>query len=183
MAIKNSISVTVTPEDEASVVQHVVDIRGILSFLVNLSLEERIRRAKLSRSKVDFLDVSLIEIKSKPELAPSYVKVDEFIKDMDVRGVLHRVKAEVDGLAERLEDTILLVESEAYRQARLFYKSVKAAAQEGGEDAQRIAKKLGYHFKKQGSTKHSGENTGDKGDADGNVDGNVDDTTDVKNKE
>jgi hypothetical protein len=35
----------------------------------------------------------------------------------------------------------------------LFYKSVKAAAKEGAEDAERVAKDLSYHYKKQRSTK------------------------------
>jgi hypothetical protein len=32
--------------------------------------------------------------------------------------------------------------------ARVFYKSVKAAAKEGAEDAERIAKELAYHYKR-----------------------------------
>ena len=43
------------------------------------------------------------------------------------------------------------MESEAYTSARVFYKSVKAAAKEGTEDAERIAKDLAYHYKKRSS--------------------------------
>jgi hypothetical protein len=41
----------------------------------------------------------------------------------------------------------------------LFYKSAKAAAKEGKEDAERIAKDLSYHYKKQRSSKTETENT------------------------
>jgi len=50
------------------------------------------------------------------------------------------------------------VGSEAYRSARLFYKTVKAAAQEGAEDAERIAKDIAYHFKKKTSSKNNTNN-------------------------
>jgi len=41
----------------------------------------------------------------------------------------------------------------------LFYKSAKAAAKEGAEDAERIAKDLSYHYKKQRSAKTETEDT------------------------
>jgi hypothetical protein len=41
----------------------------------------------------------------------------------------------------------------------LFYKSAKAAAKEGAEGAERIAKDLSYHYKKQRSTKTDTEET------------------------
>jgi hypothetical protein len=50
------------------------------------------------------------------------------------------------------------VGSEAYRSARLFYKTVKAAASEGAEDAERIAKDIAYHFKKKTTSDNNTDN-------------------------
>jgi hypothetical protein len=79
---------------------------------------------------------------------PAYLSLEEFAGDMELKSGLHRIYAEVNALHERLKDTIMQVESEAYAMARVFYKSVKAAAREGAEDAEIIVKDLAYHYKK-----------------------------------
>jgi hypothetical protein len=70
-----------------------------------------------------------------------------------LRSCLHRIYAEVNAFTERLKDTIMLVESEAYATARVLYKSVKTAAKEGAEDAEIIARDLAYHYKRTRSDK------------------------------
>lgn len=151
----NKVSAVVSPEQEAQTLKLIKDARTGLDFLVSLSSKERIKMAKLSRGKVDFIDTSMKHIQSKPEYLPSYVSLEEFVKDVDLQNSLKRILTEVDAFKDRLEDTIMVAESEAYRTSRLFYKAVKAAGREGAEDAERIVKDLAYHFKSQGSSKHS----------------------------
>jgi hypothetical protein len=110
----------------------------------------------LSRKYVDFMDKGLLHAKAHPHYMPPFLSVDEFSKDVELKNCLHRILAEVDSFSERLSDTLLQVESESYNSARVFYKSVKAAAKEGAEDAERIAKELAYHYKKR-SSKEEGE--------------------------
>jgi hypothetical protein len=160
----NKISAEVPQEQETQVLQLVKDAKTNLDFLVDLSSEERRRLAKLSRKYVDFVDRGLLHARANPQYFPGYVSLDEFAKDMELKDCLQRIYAEVNSFAERLNDTILLVESEAYTAARVFYKSVKAAAKEGGEDAERIAKDLAYHYKKQGSPKKETENPANSND-------------------
>ncbi len=154
MRLNKRINAEIPQEQENLVIQHIKDTRDILAFLVNLNSNERIRMAKLSRGRVDFVDTSLVHVIANPEYFPAYVSVEEFAKDMALRESLHRIRAELSALTERIDDTILLTDSEAYRASRLFYKSVKAAAKEGAEDAERIAKELAYHYKKQGVSKN-----------------------------
>jgi len=154
----NKISAEIPQEQETQVIQSIKDAKAGLDFLVDLSSVQRVRLAKLSRKYVDFVDQALLHAQANPRYFPGYVSLDEFAKDMELKNVLKRIHAEVNSFSERVKDTILLVESEAYTAARVFYKSVKAAAKEGGEDAERIAKDLAYHYKKQAPPKKETEN-------------------------
>ncbi|HLP47492.1 MAG TPA: hypothetical protein VK469_16205, partial [Candidatus Kapabacteria bacterium] len=72
----------------------------------------------------------------------------EFEKDMNLKKSLRRLYESLNAFTKRVKDTIMVVDSEAYQAARVFYKTVQAAAREGSEDAERIAKQLAYHFRK-----------------------------------
>jgi len=160
--ILNKISAVITQEQESQVIKLFKEARTILGFLVSLTSIVRIRLAKLSRGRVDFVDTSLVEAKTNPEYVPGYFTLEEFVEDVRLKDSLHLIRAELESLAERIDDTILLVETEAYRKSRLFYKSVKAAGKAGEEDAERIAKELAYHYKGQGPSKDSNNNDSDR---------------------
>jgi hypothetical protein len=153
------ISAVLTPETESKVIQLVKDIKTTLDFLVNLDSESRVRLAKLSRGRVDFLDRSMVEAKTYPGFLPSYITLEEFSKSMELKDSLHRIRAKISSLAEQTNDTILVVESEAYESARLYYNSVKAAAQSGKEGAERIAKELAFYYKRTHSKSSSKNNS------------------------
>jgi hypothetical protein len=155
----NKISAEIPQETENQIIQQIKDAKTALAFMVALSSEERVRLAKLSRGHVDFVDRSLIHAQANPQYLPSYVSLEEFAKDMELKNSLHRIRTELNALAQRINDTILVVESEAYQTARLFYKSVKAASKEGAEDAERISKDLSYHYKKKRSSKTETDET------------------------
>jgi hypothetical protein len=160
--VLNKISAVLPPEQEAQVIKFIKDAKGNLDFLVNLSSQQRIRMAKLSRGRVGFIDTSSVHMRANPEYLPAYIDFEEFTKDVDLKDCLHRVLAEVNSFSERLNDTIMQVESEAYRASRLYYKSVKAAASEGTEDAERIVRDLSYHHKNLGPSKNGNNNMPDE---------------------
>ena len=155
----HKISAVVPHEKEKEVIQQIKGIRANLDFLVNLTSEQRVRMPKLSRRRVDFVDKSLVHVRANPEYFPAYMDTEEFVKDVDLRECLQRIIAEHNAFGERLNDTLLQVSSEAYRAARLYYKSVKAAALEGTEDAERIVHELAYHHKNMGSSKNGDNET------------------------
>jgi len=166
--ILNKISAVITQEQESQVIKLIKEARSVLDFLVSLTSIVRIRLAKLSRGRVDFVDTSLVEAKTNPTYVPGYFTLEEFIENVELKDSLHHIRAELESLDERIDDTILLVEAEAYRKSRLFYKSVKAAGKAGEEDAERIAKALAYHYKKLGNPKKSNDDDNDNGDANDN---------------
>ena len=154
------INEVITQEQESKVIDLFKEARSQLGFLVNLNSIDRIRMAKLSRGRVDFVDTAVVEARANPVYLPAYLTLEEFIADVELKDSLHRIRAEAQSLTERIDDTLLLTETEAYRKSRLFYNSLKAAGRAGEEDAERVAKDLAYHFKGQGPSKVPDNNDG-----------------------
>ena len=162
----NKISAEIPQEQETQVIQYVKDIESLLPFLIGLNSKERMRLAKLSRKRVDMVERSFIHATSIPRYLPSFVTLEGFKQEVDLRDSLQRIAAEIDSLREKIDDTIILVGSEAYRSARLFYKTIKAAASVGEEDAERIAKDISYHFKKKTTSENNIDNPDNKDNTD-----------------
>ncbi|MCI0470599.1 MAG: hypothetical protein L0Y73_02970 [Candidatus Aminicenantes bacterium] len=159
----NKISAEVSQESESQVVQHVKDCLALLPFLVQLSKEERSRLGKFSRKNQAFVERGLMYAKSNPDFIPAGITVQEFEKDVNLINSLRRLYTEANTLSDKLKHTLILTESEAYRTARLFYRSVKSLTAEGGEGAESVAKDLAYHYKDQGAGKAAdAEKKGDK---------------------
>ena len=147
--IVNKLSETVSPEVETEVIQFFKEAQDVkLPFLVELTPKERKHLAKLGRKQVDFVDKAFLSASGAPELLPGHVSLEEFARDKDLRTSLLKMKEESKKFEKKLDDTILLVEAEMYRSARLFYHSARAAANEGVDAANLIAKELAYHHKK-----------------------------------
>ena len=144
----NEISAEVTPEVETQIIQSLREMYDQhMPFLKVINVNDRRRLSKYSRKQAEFIERSLEHARSNPSFLPSFLTLDEFQKDVNLKNSLRRIQAELKLLDERLKDTIILVSSEAYQNARLFYSTVKAAAKAKEGDAAMIAKDLAYHFK------------------------------------
>ncbi len=146
--IKNRVSAEMPVEVETQAMDAITALKGMFPFLVDLTPDERVRMAKMSRLRVDFVDKAELYADQRPELVPSYVQVDEFKKDLDLRRGLERVFASIYPLVEKVSDTIMVLKSEAYEASRLFYKAVQDADAAGVEGTEQILGVLSPHFKR-----------------------------------
>jgi hypothetical protein len=144
----NRISAEIPQDVEDLLVQDLDEIRNRLPFLIDLSVEERIAMPKSSRKLVDFIDTGLLQAKTHPNYLPSFVDINEFEKDVKARKSLRRIYETLNAFTDRVRDTLMVLESEAYLAARVLYKTAKAAAKEGAEDAERIVKEMSFHYKR-----------------------------------
>lgn len=144
----NRISAEIPQDVEDLLVQDLEEMRKRLPFLIDLSREERIAMPKSSRKLVDFVDTGLLQAQTHPQYLPSFVDINEFDKDVKARKSLRRIYETLNAFTDRVRDTLMVVESEAYLAARVFYKTVRAAAKEGTEDAERIVKEMSFHYRK-----------------------------------
>jgi hypothetical protein len=146
----NKIDAEVTQETETQVIQGVRDVQSLLDFLIALPDDEKKRLAKSSGRYLEFIDRFRIHAGKFPNYL-QHITLEDFDKDKDARDSLRRISAELDSFNQYIKDTILVISSEMYQAARVYYKSVKAAAAEGDEDAERIAKDLYYSYMKKRS--------------------------------
>ena len=162
----NKISEVVSPEVETELVTSIKEAHGTkLPFLVELSPKERKSLPRLNPKYVDFMSEAYHHAISSPGYLPSYLPLEEFTKDMDLRSTLSKVRKELRILDKKLKDTLLLVDSEAYQAARVYYDTVKTAAREGDGVAEIIAKGLAPHYKKKRTKKKSNGDAPANGDA------------------
>ena len=146
--ILNKINAEITQENEDQVQQHIGGIRTNLDFLVGLPAEDKKRLTKLSFRYVEFTNLVRIYAEKFPGHLPNAVTLEMFQRDLDLRESLKRVSSELKALDRDIDDTMMLLESEIYQTSRLFYKGVKASAQEGDKDAERMAKELSNNYRK-----------------------------------
>jgi len=66
---------------------------------------------------------------------------------------MRKVEKKMGLISDKVNDTALLAEAEAFQTARLYYNSVKASARAGDEIAEDIARDMGVHYKRKRSSK------------------------------
>ena len=149
----NELSVVVTQEKNDAVHQLLDSILAELDFLRDLSVEDRKGLVKMGRKNLDFVERCYRHAEGSPQYLVSFMAIEEFKKDIDYFRWLRDVERKLDLVADKVKDTAMLAEAEAYKASRLYYNSVKAAAKAGDEEAELIARDLGIHYKKQGASK------------------------------
>jgi hypothetical protein len=138
----------IAPEKDTIVQQLLDNLLTELDFLVLLAIEDRRDLSKMGRRDLDFVYRTLKHASGTPVYLPPYVLLEEFKKDVDYSTWLRKVEKKIDLILTKVRDTALVSESEAYKSARLYYNSVKAAAKAGDEEAEKITKELAIHYRK-----------------------------------
>ncbi|HLP45092.1 MAG TPA: hypothetical protein VK186_20580 [Candidatus Deferrimicrobium sp.] len=151
--LTEKLSVVVAPEKDTMVHQLLDNLLAELAFLLILAVEDRRQLSKMGRRDVDFVHRGFKHAVGTPLYLPQYVSLEEFKKDVDLSTWLRGIEKQLELISAKVRDTALVAESEAYRTARLYYHSVKAAAKAGDKEAEQITGDLAKHFKKQGSSK------------------------------
>lgn len=149
----NELSVEITQEKDAAVQQLIDNLLAELDFLVDLAVDDRRRLPKMGRKNLDFVHRGYRHAEGTPRFLPSYVTLEEFKKDVDLFDWLRKLEKSLGMITDKVKDTAILAESEAFKSSRLYYNSVKAAANAGDEEAEPIARDLGVHYKKLGPGK------------------------------
>ena len=113
---------------------------------MNLTTVERKELPKLGDRTVAFDEKCAGYMATHPELVPSFVATAELTKDRVLRNDLADIFRELSMVVEGVEDTMLLVGSEAYMADLSFYQNVRQAAQRGVVGADSIYDDLRVRF-------------------------------------
>jgi hypothetical protein len=122
-------------------------IRTKLPFLVDLTIEERRALPKMGDKSRAFVSQALDVARQNEDVLPRSFDVTEMTKDVDLANALQPLVLALTQLQELVDDTYMLVGSEAYAAALLVYHYARAAGKGSGLDntlddlSQRFARK------------------------------------------
>ncbi|MEQ9553984.1 MAG: hypothetical protein RIM23_30735 [Coleofasciculus sp. G3-WIS-01] len=141
-----NISATLSDEDKEAIKAAIQTIEEKLSFLVNLSVEERRKLFKMGDKSLGFVQNSLNIAQSNPDILPNSFDFNEFVQDYKLALALQEIFLELRQLEEKIDDTLLAVGSEAMASSLEVYEYVKTAAKRT-PGLKAAAEELGERFK------------------------------------
>ncbi len=141
-----NISAEITQAQYDAMVVKLNELKALLTFLVNLTPEERQALPKMGESKQPFVTKALQYAQSFPQIAPPFINLAELTKDRGLALTLIQFIQLVKPWLQAIEDTEMAVGSEAYVAALAIYNSAGQAAKANVPGASAIYADLKTHF-------------------------------------
>ena len=145
----NRVSANLSPEDIAAVQEAIVTLKQKLPFLIGLTKEERISMLKLGDKSRAFVQKTMELVKQNQDFLPRSFDVEEMQKDVDLFNDLYPILLSLQQLNEQVEDTLMVVGSEAYAAALVAYRYAKDANMGAGLDG--VLDDIGRRFARKSS--------------------------------
>jgi hypothetical protein len=140
------LATTLSTEDVQEITNAIAAINQKMPFLIHLSADERRRRYKMGDKSLAFVNNSITAAQTNPDILPSSFNLDELRRDYQLAASLTEIQLQLSQLAEKVDDTLLAVGSDAMSGSLTIYDYVKTAAKRlPGLKA--IAEQLGVRFK------------------------------------
>jgi hypothetical protein len=143
----NRVSATLSNADQQAVLAAINTIRQKLSFLIDLTPEERRTILRMGDGSRAFVSQALEVASQNTDILPRSFDVEEMRKDVELLAALSPIMVALAQLNELVDDTFMEVGSEAYAAGLAVYQYVRAAgkgaALDGALDTlgQRFARK------------------------------------------
>ena len=141
-----NIDAAVTDAQRTAVFTAITAIETNLTFLINLTPQERQALPKMGSATQSFVSKSLEIAGNNPQFVPPYVDVAAMQKDYDLAMRLQGIEMQIASLHEKVSDTNLAAGSEAYVTGLTIYNSIKAAAKVNVPGAKALAAELAERF-------------------------------------
>jgi hypothetical protein len=122
-------------------------LASLAPYLLALTPAERRELPKMGEKTIGFVKKAFDFARQNPNLLPAYCSADDFGIDFGVAHRLWTLLNTIQQLEQGVDDTEMLVGSEAYQAALVFYKSVKLAAAQDVPGAKAVYEKLKTHFR------------------------------------
>ena len=147
MANPNRISIDIPQQVITDVINSLTAIRNSLQpYLQSLTVDDRQTLPKMSNKTVSFVNKIKDYVDTNPEFAPSFLDVPELRKDIAAVNALKPLNDICEQLASNLNDTIMLLGSEAYQASLIYYANVKLASHTGQANAKPVYEDLSERF-------------------------------------
>ena len=150
--ISNKISFEFTDDAYHQLAQRIRDLDTWLTFAVNLTPEDRRRYSKMGDRTIPFVEKTLQYADERPDLAPPYMDIPEFKRDLKLARQLKELLLMLEPVVEKISDSYMAAGMDAFDAARKMYKYVKAAAESGVPGTDTIVDELRKRFYKRKSS-------------------------------
>ena len=147
-----NIDATVTDSQRTAVFTAIANIESSLTFLINLTAQERQSLPKMGSSSQAFVSKALEIAANNPQFIPPYADIPAMQKDYDLALRLQGIEMQLASLHEKVSDTNLAAGSEAYITGLTIYNSLKAAAKVSVPGAKALATELAERFAQDSAT-------------------------------
>ena len=148
----NRIDTVISDADLAMVNTALNDIESTLSFLIGLTVEERVQLPKINVANKSFTQDAINAVVNNSAMLPAYLDKTAMEKDMDLYLQLDKLAIRIRQLLEKIDDTQMLAGSEAFVAALTAYKLFAAAAAAGVAGSDAVYDTLKERFAGQGGS-------------------------------
>jgi hypothetical protein len=149
--MQNKISATLSDTDKTAALGHFTALLALLTFLRNLTDEEKKHINKAANGRLPFIQQAQQYAVQFPGALPSNFNLTEFTKDVTFLSQFVTVVNADENFHEKIRDVFTLANSDAYDQALKVYNFFKAANFNGDYNA--VVAQLGTYFEGQGKKK------------------------------
>lgn len=149
MANENKFQIIIPEEEVRKVQEALKNIENILKpYLAVLTPEERSAIPKMGNKTSPFVEKIVEYTESSPEFTPMYMNVGNLKNSFETVNKLTLLLRPIEQLEKAITDTIMLSGSEAYKNALIYYNSVKEANKNSIANAEIIFEDLKVRFEK-----------------------------------
>ncbi|MFK8301718.1 hypothetical protein ACI75Y_02295 [Capnocytophaga stomatis] len=113
---------------------------------ISLTTEERMEHARVGNKTEDWISRVRIFMEQYPDLVLRHINVEEFNRDYKARQALLPRLRRLQAVANRVDDTALLLGSDLHHNAITYYKGLRAMAQTNAPNAKTIYDDLKTQF-------------------------------------
>lgn len=145
----NNISHVVSAEDQKKITDAIALLKGLFTFLINLTPEERQRLRKMGLLRTGYVAEVFNATLANPTAMPASFSIPEFQKDKDLNEFLLEVFAAIKPFYDGLESTIIALGAECMKQADVAYGHLKLEGERSQNQAlNSTLKRIGEMHKK-----------------------------------
>jgi hypothetical protein len=148
----NRIDTVISDADLATVNGAIDTIETTLSFLIGLTVDERIQLPKINVANKSFTQDAINAVVNNGTMLPAYLNQTAMQKDMNLYNQLDKLAGRIRQVLEKIDDTQMLAGSEAFVAALTAYKLFSAAAAAGIPGSDAIYDTLRERFAGQGGS-------------------------------
>jgi len=143
---ENRVSAVLSQDDRDAVLAAIEIIHAKLPFLIGLTPDQRRAMLKLGDKSAAFVNRAAEVAGQHTDLLPPAFDLTEWQKDAALLQALNSIEVALNPLSEAIDDTLMVVGSEAYASALAAYQYLKAGNQGGQLDG--LLDDLGQRFAK-----------------------------------